>query len=56
MKILVTGPDGFVGSYVTAWPEAIPLIEHGQRVDICDPTALTRAIQNIRLARAIRTR
>lgn len=48
MKILVTGADGFVGSYVTAWPEAIPLIEHGQRVDICDPTALTRAIQNIR--------
>lgn len=48
MKILVTGADGFVGSYVSAWPEAAPLVEHGQRVDISDPIALARVIQNIR--------
>lgn len=48
MKVLVTGANGFVGSYLSAWPDSVPLVEHGQRIDICDTSALAEAVQNVR--------
>lgn len=48
MRILVTGAEGFVGSYVSAWPDAVPFVECGHRVDIRDLSAVTRVIKAIR--------
>lgn len=52
-RILVTGADGFVGSYVSLWPGAIPLVEQGARVDLKDLSALTRAIKKMQPNRVI---
>lgn len=46
-KILVTGADGFVGGYVSAWSEAISLAERGERVDLRDAAVLTESIKKI---------
>lgn len=48
MAVLVTGANGFVGRHLmTIVLDAIPLLLEGKRVDLCDESALTRAVKLI---------
>ncbi len=44
MTILVTGANGFVGSYVAEWPGAVALGGEGVVVDVRDPVSLANAV------------